>query len=148
MTQPGSAWHGSAVCFGPERGVLILGASGRGKSALALDLIDRGATLVADDRVILWPCGGAVFARPPARIAGLIEQRGLGLLRLRWQRLARIRLIVDLDAPQAPRLPTQAPRAVFTIALPCLTRPQVGSFSAAIQRYVMDDSVAGCTVDA
>ncbi|WZU03221.1 hypothetical protein MGH68_19590 [Erysipelothrix sp. D19-032] len=33
------------------RGVLIIGGSGMGKSELALELINRGHSLVADDRV-------------------------------------------------------------------------------------------------
>lgn len=46
--------HGSCVAFGGA-GVLILGPSGSGKSALALALIGLGAALVADDRVSLSP---------------------------------------------------------------------------------------------
>ena len=45
--------HASCVAVRGE-GVLILGASGQGKSDLALRLIDRGATLVADDRCDIW----------------------------------------------------------------------------------------------
>ena len=136
MTQRGAAWHASAVCFGPDAGVLILGASGSGKSSLALELVDRGATLVADDRVILFPCAGTLYARAPARLAGLIEQRGLGILRMGWQRLARLRLVVDLDAPPAPRMPVAQTRELLTIGLPCLSKPLDGSFSAAIARYL------------
>ena len=66
----------------------------------------------------------------------MVEQRGLGILRLSWKRLARIRLIVDLDAPVATRLPMPATRDLFTIALPVLAKPPCGSFSAAIQRYL------------
>ena len=88
------------------RGVLILGASGAGKSALALALIGRGAALVADDRVELGPARGRRWspARPSA-IAGLIEARGVGLLRLPAVPEAPLALAVDLDRPPAARMP-------------------------------------------
>ncbi|MEO1532556.1 MAG: serine kinase, partial [Pseudomonadota bacterium] len=44
--------HASAVALG-ERGLLILGPSGAGKTRLALELVALGAELVADDRVIV-----------------------------------------------------------------------------------------------
>jgi len=43
--------HASCVAFN-GRAVLILGPSGAGKSALALDLMSRGGSLIADDQVI------------------------------------------------------------------------------------------------
>ncbi|MEY3906493.1 MAG: hypothetical protein RIR59_1316, partial [Pseudomonadota bacterium] len=46
MTQP--LLHGTCIAI-KDQGVLILGASGAGKSDLALRLIDRGAALVGDD---------------------------------------------------------------------------------------------------
>jgi HPr kinase/phosphorylase len=96
--------HGSAVAV-DGRAVLILGASGSGKSALALALIGRGAALVADDRVVLEARGGALVARPPEAIAGLIEARGVGLLRLPWVPEAAVALAVDLDRAPAARMP-------------------------------------------
>ncbi|PIY73077.1 MAG: serine kinase, partial [Rhodobacterales bacterium CG_4_10_14_0_8_um_filter_70_9] len=81
----GGAIHASCVAWavaGKARGLLILGASGAGKSALALELIALGAALVADDQVALRRVGEAVVAAPPPPLAGLIEARGLGLLRM------------------------------------------------------------------
>ena len=63
------------------RGLLILGPSGAGKSALALELISRGAVLVADDRTQVVVEGDTLTASVPTAIAGLIEARGVGLLR-------------------------------------------------------------------
>lgn len=98
--------HASAVAFGPEGGILIEGPSGSGKSRLALELIDLGADLIADDRTVLMMQEGSVFARCPQSIRGLIEIRGLGLLHLPVRRLARLRLVVDLSDPAGgPRLP-------------------------------------------
>src|ERR687898_3364772 len=63
-------------------GVVLLGASGCGKSDLALRLIDRGARLVADDLVTVERHGRRLIARAPEAIAGLMEVRGLGIMRL------------------------------------------------------------------
>ena len=45
---------------GAWRGVLIEGASGAGKSDLAIRLLEQGFRLVADDRVLVWSCDGAL----------------------------------------------------------------------------------------
>jgi HPr kinase/phosphorylase len=98
--------HANAVAFGPEGGILIEGPSGSGKSTLAMALIEQGADLIADDRTVLLGDGEAVYARCPRAIQGLIEVRGMGLLRLATRRLARIRLVIDLSNPDGgPRLP-------------------------------------------
>ena len=53
--------HATAVLVGAD-GVLIRGESGAGKSALALALIERGARLIADDRLMLSACHGRLVA--------------------------------------------------------------------------------------
>jgi HPr kinase/phosphorylase len=103
----GAIVHASTVAFGPFGGVLIEGASGSGKSALALALVAEGADLVADDRTVIFAQGAALYARAPAAIAGLVEVRGLGLIRQAARRLARVRLVLTLGAA-APRLPDPA----------------------------------------
>jgi len=90
-------------------GVLFLGPPGSGKSELVLRLIGRGWSLVADDQVELdaEPPDG-LAARPPEALRGMLEVRGLGLLRdLPVAAPARLRLVVDLlpDGEQPPRLP-------------------------------------------
>jgi serine kinase of HPr protein (carbohydrate metabolism regulator) len=85
------------------RGVLIMGAPGSGKSSLALALIDRGAMLVGDDGVVLSVADGRLHAAPPPHIAGLIELRNVGLLRLPTAS-APLALALRLS-PDAPRLP-------------------------------------------
>ena len=81
-------------------GILLLGRPGIGKSDLLLRLIDRGFDLVADDRVLVE----AGRAMPPPALAGLIEIRGLGLLRMAHVAPVRLGLAVLLDEP-ATRLP-------------------------------------------
>ena len=88
-------------------GVLLRGPSGSGKSDLALRLIDGGAKLVADDQVELaLDAAGRVMARAPATLSGLIEVRGIGILRMNAVRTAPVGLIADLTPEdQVERLP-------------------------------------------
>jgi serine kinase of HPr protein (carbohydrate metabolism regulator) len=87
--------HASCVAI-DGRGVLIRGASGAGKSDLALRLIDRGAVLVADDYVHLNRSDGALIATPAETIKGRIEVRGLGIITLPYCADIPIHLCVDL----------------------------------------------------
>ncbi|MGE3474355.1 MAG: HPr kinase/phosphorylase [Rhodospirillaceae bacterium] len=89
------ALHGTCVSIG-RTGVLIRGASGAGKSDLALRLIDRGAVLVADDYCDVTVENGAVVLSAPTAIAGRMEVRGLGIVPVKHQSSARLGLIVDL----------------------------------------------------
>lgn len=107
--------HASAVAIA-GRGVLILGASGRGKSDLALRLIDRGAVLIADDQVELAARGGRLEACAPATIHGKLEVRGVGIVDCDAV-AAPIALVVDLDgAPE--RMPEPGALTLEGIAVP------------------------------
>ncbi len=85
-------------------GVLLIGAPGSGKSDLLLRLLDHGFSLVADDRVEV----ADGVARAPAALAGLLEVRGLGILRLPFSETARLVLAVELG--EGARLPTPSVR--------------------------------------
>jgi len=62
-------------------GVLLLGASGIGKSECALELVSRGHRLVADDVVLVWRAPDErLFGSAPALIRHFMEIRGIGLL--------------------------------------------------------------------
>jgi len=98
--------HASCVAIG-TRGILILGGSGAGKSDLALRLLDEGAVLVADDRTELYVSRGALCARAPKTIAGLIEVRGLGVIARPYRKSVTLALAVQLGTPQK-RLPDPA----------------------------------------
>src|SRR5260221_10017200 len=90
---------GSAgAAFGaPSRaGVLLLGPSGAGKSDLALRLIAEGAELVSDDRVELFVHRRRLYARPPKRLAGLLEIRGIGIVEIPYAEKVRIDLVAEL----------------------------------------------------
>jgi len=106
--------HASCVALGraglafgaPEdAGVLLLGDSGSGKSDLALRMLERGAMLVSDDRTDLFIEAGELWASPPVSLAGLLEIRGIGILKLSHAARARVSIAVLLTANDVPRLP-------------------------------------------
>ena len=95
--------HTTCVAIG-GRAVLIGGRSGKGKSDLALRLIDRGAKLVSDDYTFIRRSGGKLLASAPDTIKGKIEVRGIGILEFPVERDVPVSLYVDLDL-DATRLP-------------------------------------------
>ena len=105
---------------GGWRAAALFGASGAGKSDLALRLISAGWRLVADDYVHLFASGGQVFARAPRTIAGRIEVRGVGILPACALDLARVVLAVELTADPVERLPEPGFRTLCGVALPRL----------------------------
>lgn len=127
----GAAIHASCVAW-DGRGLLILGRAGAGKSALALELVALGAALVADDQVILRREGRALVAAPAPALAGLIEARGVGLLRLPHRPLATVALALDLDAEEPERLPPRRSRLLLEAAVPLMLRPAALSPAAAL----------------
>lgn len=105
MTGPHSVrLHASCVAI-DGRGLLILGPSGSGKSSLALQMIGLGAVLVADDQVEVTSADDALVASGPPALAGVIEARGVGLLRADAVASVPLHLAVDLGQPASPRLP-------------------------------------------
>lgn len=61
-------------------GVLVRGESGAGKSETTLGLVERGASLVADDLVHIRRFGGELMGAPPPLGRAVMEVRGLGLI--------------------------------------------------------------------
>ncbi len=103
-------------------GLIIRGPSGAGKSDLALRLIDRGARLVADDRVDLLASDNSVIARAPGTLAGLLEIRGLGILRVPVLEATVVRLVVDLvNHENVPRLPNRRMTDLIGMDVPAVT---------------------------
>jgi HPr kinase/phosphorylase len=91
--------HGSCVSRDGD-GILVVGPPGAGKSDLVLRLLSRGFELVADDQVDI----ADGIASCPAELAGLLESRGLGIVRLPYCHRTRLALIVELDG-RADRMP-------------------------------------------
>ncbi|MDP9142983.1 MAG: hypothetical protein M3O62_19600 [Pseudomonadota bacterium] len=87
-------------------GVLLTGASGVGKSELALELLSRGHCLVADDAAELSIKRGRVHGVCPPLLRGFLEARSLGILNVRRlygansiKHSTPVDLIIALDAP-------------------------------------------------
>jgi serine kinase of HPr protein (carbohydrate metabolism regulator) len=121
--------HATALVLG-DRGVLIVGPSGAGKTTLALTLIDRFlsnerlARLVGDDQLFIAGRGGRLVVSCPPAIAGLAEIRGVGPWPLRALASAVIDVVVRLvPEPDAPRLPDPASETIAGIELPRLDLP-------------------------
>ena len=112
-----------------DRGILIRGPSGSGKSSLALGLIDDmrfEARLLADDRLVLVDGPNGLIARTPRRLEGLIEVRGIGVIKMASIDEAKIALVVDLLSPDdCPRYPASGERNTTLMghSLPRLTLP-------------------------
>jgi HPr kinase/phosphorylase len=106
------------------RAVLLRGPSGAGKSDVALRLIEAGGRLIADDQTHRAKTGRAVITTAPPSLAGLIEVRGIGIVKLgRAQLIARapLALLVDLVPPeQVERMPEPTHEKVLGIDLPRL----------------------------
>lgn len=100
-------------------GVLIAGASGRGKSDLALRLIDRGARLVSDDYTELRREGGRLTARAPDAIRGRMEVRGVGIVEQAPVDDVPVCLVADLDSPPE-RLPQPRTMLVEGVEVPAV----------------------------
>lgn len=156
---PGTTWTpaGSGNAAAPEqvrlhascvvqsgRGVVLVGRSGTGKSDLALRLIDTGAVLVADDQLLVERCGERLLGRPAASLAGLIEVRGVGILRLPCCGSCPLDLLVELDrSGRIARLPDRTTREILGIGLPCLrVDPRAPSAVAAIRLSLIAERVA------
>lgn len=89
--------------------VLLRGASGSGKSDLALRLIDDGWDLVSDDYTELHGIDGVLYARAPENIQGLIEVRGIGIVRISCVAQARVIAAFNLKPlSEIERLPEPA----------------------------------------
>ena len=121
--------HATALSLGGVA-VLVRGASGAGKSDLALrclalapgPLVSERFELIADDQVHMTLRDRVLIASCPPTIHGLIEVRGVGIIRVEPAVPAPVRLIVDLVAPGAvPRLPDDTGRvSISGIEIPHL----------------------------
>ena len=140
-TSNGISMHATCVAFDAQ-GVLLTGKSGSGKSALALQLIALGATLVADDRTRLSLDEGQPIAHAPKRLAGTIEARFVGLLRVPYQARVPVCLVVDLESQQSTRLPHNCVSRLLGIEIPLIYKVSQPYFPAAIKLLIQGGRTA------
>ncbi len=111
--------HATAVAINGE-GVLLMGPSGSGKSDLALRLIDRGAVLVSDDGVLVESADPLPILRTAPNIAGMIEMRGVGVVKMPFADAVPLHLVVRLDI-EPERMPLEEQTlAIAGAAMPCI----------------------------
>ena len=129
--------HGTVVADAapPGAGVLIIGPSGSGKSALALQLLAYGCHLVADDLTTLRAEGGKLFATSAAPPKG-IEARGVGILNVPVIPKAEIRLVIDMSQVETERLPQSRHITLCDVTLPLVHKCEAAHFPASILQYI------------
>ncbi len=97
--------HGTCIDV-KGNGVLICGKPGAGKSSLALQLMDSGAILVADDQTLVGLENYALIAQSPLSLKGLLEVRGVGLCSFPIQEKSQLKLCVEIcETEELERLP-------------------------------------------
>ena len=145
--------HATAVIHG-ESGVLILGPSGSGKSALALALMARASAagafgaLIGDDRIFVRKADGRLIAWGAANMAGVIERRTAGLITVRHEPAAVVRLAVELceRGRRWPRMPDDDDGLVVgEVALPRLALDS--SLSVCDQALAVEERLAVLTAE-
>lgn len=137
MREPLLLIHATAVAI-DGHAVLLRGPSGAGKSDLGLRLIDAGARLVADDQSELRRRRDTLMVRAPASLSGLIEVRGIGILRLAGLAEAPVALVADLVLrEEVERLPAPCSEALLGIVVPRIAVAPFEASAAAKIRFAL-----------
>jgi HPr kinase/phosphorylase len=123
--------HASCVAIN-GRALLIKGPSGSGKSGLALQLMGFGARLVADDQTLLQRDGDRIVASCPTSLFGLIEARGMGILRTESAVDAEVVLVVDLAEICTDRMPPPRHCDILGLPVDLVTKVEAGHFAPAL----------------
>ncbi len=116
--------HATCIAF-DGKAILLRGPPGSGKSDLAIRALAAGARLIADDQVVLAAAGNEILASAPAALRGMIEVRGVGIMRMEADGEAPVALIADLPDPRSvaaeplERMPEDRNCALLGVALPC-----------------------------
>ena len=144
-------------------GVLLLGPSGVGKSECALELVQRGHRLVADDVVELERTGrGEIVGRAPESIRHYMEIRGLGILSISdlfgpdsVSDAARVDLICRLDpggdTQEYERVGLERPtEALEGVAISCIILPSrpAGSMATVVEVAARDHELRARGINA
>jgi len=122
--------HASTVAS-DGKAVLITGASGSGKSDLALRLIDGGFALVSDDRTVVKRNGDRLLAGSAPNIAGKLEIRGIGIVDVESVSDIPVALIVELRS-DIERIPDDSrERLILGVPVPLISIDAMTASAAA-----------------
>lgn len=141
--------HGNAVKIN-DKGILLTGPSGSGKSDLSLRLIDGGGCLISDDYTEIKAQGGQAILSPPAEIAGRLEIRGIGLMKLSYCRDIPLHLVFELtDRRDIERMPEDRSITFDGVTVPVRKLDPFTASAEAIVRFLaaMDKIRTGYETD-
>lgn len=141
--------HGNSIKIN-DKGILLTGPSGAGKSDLSLRLIDGGARLISDDYTEIKTEGGQALLSPPDEIAGRLEIRGIGLMKLSYCRDIPLHLVFELtDRRNIERMPENRSMNFDGVMVPVLQLDPFTASADAIVRFVatMDKIRTGYETD-
>jgi HPr kinase/phosphorylase len=133
--------HATTVAIGGN-GLVILGPSGLGKSALALQLMAVGAMLVADDRTDLRLSAGRLIAQAPHPLLGKIEARGVGILYATPSDPVPVTLACDLGRTEEDRLPQLRYQEWMGTRVPLVSGPYQSHLYAALRQLMLGHRLA------
>ena len=107
------AIHATSIVVN-KQGVLIIGASGVGKSSLALELIEQGAELISDDITFLSEKDGYLYASCDNKWQGSLEVRGFGIVQnIPFKSEVKIDYLIELVNEKIQRMPEQIFQKVY-----------------------------------
>ena len=116
--------HATLIDFN-GKGILLTGKSGSGKSDVALRMImDKGAKLVGDDRVILYRDGNDILGKAPDILAKKLEIRNIGIVEIdQFTDLVKVCLCVELsnDKDNLERMPQNKYIDILGMNIPQIT---------------------------
>ena len=104
-------------------GLMIEGASGAGKSSLAIEMIALGARLIADDQtVISKPVieNSTPLLSAPKSLRGLIEIRQIGLVKYSSKESAPLIGIIKLHDITSSRMPDPSYEEIYSTLIPVI----------------------------
>ncbi|MEP4197965.1 MAG: serine kinase [Aliishimia sp.] len=129
--------HATAVSIS-DKGLLLIGLSGSGKSSLALQMMALGAGLIGDDMIEVTEVSGKLMLSSPvpADAEFGIEARGVGLLAATRAKPAELSAIVDLTYSETVRLPQLRYAKILNVEVPCFQKVETTAFPAMMMQYV------------